>query len=84
MISKSILGLLFAATRFATVRAAESPPQVDADHLAKQLSNRVASLVSLPIQVNFDFGIGGRFHLDKPDGGPDSGLLFIVTLLFPK
>lgn len=30
------------------------------------------------------FTIGGRYYADKPDGGPDWGLRFVVTLLFPK
>ncbi|MET0658054.1 MAG: transporter [Steroidobacteraceae bacterium] len=29
-------------------------------------------------------GGGGRAYLDKPDGGPEWGLRFFVTLLFPK
>ncbi|RST87405.1 transporter [Aquibium carbonis] len=32
----------------------------DADELAKQLSNPIASLISLPIQMNFDFGAFGN------------------------
>jgi hypothetical protein len=32
--------------------------QTDADALAKQLQNPIANLISLPIQGNFDFGIG--------------------------
>ncbi len=30
------------------------------------------------------FTIGGRYYADKPGGGPDWGLRFVVTLLFPK
>lgn len=30
------------------------------------------------------FQIGGRCYADKPEGGPDWGLRFTVTLLFPK
>lgn len=32
--------------------------QDDAAELAKKLSNPVASLISVPLQSNFDFGIG--------------------------
>jgi hypothetical protein len=32
--------------------------QTDADALAKQLQNPIANLISLPIQGNFDFGVG--------------------------
>jgi hypothetical protein len=28
--------------------------------------------------------VGPRVYADKPDGGPDWGLRFAVTLLFPK
>jgi hypothetical protein len=34
----------------------------DNAELAKKLSNPVASLVSLPIQSNLDFGIGPECH----------------------
>lgn len=30
------------------------------------------------------FQVGGRYYAAKPDGGPDWGLRFTVTLLFPK
>ena len=33
-----------------------------------------------PIQ----FQVGGRYYAEKPDGGPDWGLRFTVTFLFPK
>jgi hypothetical protein len=32
--------------------------QTDADALAKQLQNPIANLISLPIQGNFNFGVG--------------------------
>jgi len=43
----------------------------------------VAQLVKigrLPVQ----FQVGGRIYADKPDGGPDWGIRFAVTFLFPK
>jgi hypothetical protein len=30
------------------------------------------------------FGIGARYYVEKPEGGPDWGIRFVVTLLFPK
>ena len=30
------------------------------------------------------FTVGGRYYAEKPEGGPDWGLRFAVTLLFPK
>ena len=30
------------------------------------------------------FSLGARYYAEKPDGGPDWGLRFAVTLLFPK
>lgn len=40
--------------------SAQTPPDsaADAQELAKKLSNPVASLISLPMQSNFDFGMG--------------------------
>jgi hypothetical protein len=43
----------------------------------------VAQLVKIggmPMQ----FQVGGRYYAEKPDGGPDWGLRFNVTFLFPK
>jgi len=47
------------------------------------LNLMVAQLLKIgkqPIQ----FQIGARYYADKPDGGPDWGLRFAVTFLFPK
>jgi hypothetical protein len=38
--------------------AQETPNPADADHLAKQLSNPVADLISVPLQLNYDEGYG--------------------------
>jgi hypothetical protein len=30
------------------------------------------------------FQLGVRYYADKPEGGPDWGLRFVTTVLFPK
>ena len=30
------------------------------------------------------FQVGVRYYAEKPEGGPDWGLRFVTTLLFPK
>jgi hypothetical protein len=30
------------------------------------------------------FQLGARYYAEKPAGGPDWGLRFVMTLLFPK
>lgn len=34
----------------------------------------------LPVQI----GLGGRYYFETPDGGPEWGLRFTITLLFPR
>ena len=64
--------LLCAAGLPATVAAQES----DADALAKSLSNPVASLISVPLQFNVDFGYGSesgeRYYLNVQPVVPTS------------
>jgi hypothetical protein len=40
---------------------------------------QLLKLGRLPIQ----FTVGGRYYAEAPCGGPDWGLRFVVTLLFP-
>jgi hypothetical protein len=42
--------------------------------------SQLLKIGKLPISL----GLGGRYYAEKPSGGPDWGLRFIVTLLFPK
>ena len=42
--------------------------------------SQLLMLGKLPISFQF----GPRFYVERPDGGPDWGLRFSVTLLFPK
>ena len=47
------------------------------------LNASVSQLVKVgrqPVQ----FQVGARYYAEKPDGGPDWGLRFSVTFLFPK
>ena len=59
------LGLVLVTST--TLRAQQPPAQSD-EELAKQLANPIASLVSLPLQFNWDGGVG-----------PDEGLRSIVN-----
>ncbi len=43
----------------------------------------VAQLVKIG-EVPVQFQLGGRWYADKPDGGPNWGLRFSVTFLFPR
>ncbi|MGQ0593105.1 MAG: hypothetical protein ACT4QB_10770 [Gammaproteobacteria bacterium] len=44
------------------------------------LVSQLLKLGKQPIQLQ----LGGRYYAEKPDGGPDWGLRFTVTSLFPK
>jgi len=42
--------------------------------------SQLLKIGGMPIQ----FVVGGRVYAERPDGGPDLGLRFAVTFLFPK
>jgi len=42
--------------------------------------SQLVKIGKMPIQ----FQVGGRYYAEKPSGGPDWGLRFTVTFLFPK
>ena len=44
------------------------------------LVSQVVKIGGAPIQLQ----VGGRYYAEKPDNGPDWGLRFSVTFLFPK
>ena len=52
------LSLLLAFAQTAFAQATQRQPDGDEHDLAKKLSNPVSSLISLPFQSNFDFGMG--------------------------
>lgn len=41
---------------------------------------QIVKIGGRPVQ----FTLGGRYYADAPDGGPEWGLRFVVTFLFPK
>jgi hypothetical protein len=49
---------LFKASDESPLQQSQAPPVDDTHELAKKLSNPVSSLISFPLQSNFDFGMG--------------------------
>jgi hypothetical protein len=60
-----------------------------------KLHNPIADLVTVPIESHFEFGSGsrhalaytlldGRWYAQHAAGGPEWGVGFTVTFLFPK
>lgn len=71
--------ILAAAEQAASGETAQESEAAEQTELAKKLQNPVANLISVPIQNNWDFGIGPANAMR-----PDWGLRFTVTFLFPK
>lgn len=44
------------------------------------IASQLVKIGNQPVQ----FAVGGRYYADAPDGGPEWGLRFVVTFLFPK
>lgn len=61
----------------------ESTYNWTAEEWTVPLNLMIAQLVHLGSQP-IQFQIGGRWYADKPDGGPEWGLRFSITFLFPK
>jgi hypothetical protein len=63
-----------------------SPVLVVAEGAAphRQMSRLTLPKLAKKLQNPIAFQVGVRYYADKPEGGPDWGLRFVTTLLFPK
>jgi hypothetical protein len=46
--------------------------------------NAIVSQLLLIGRLPVSLGLGARYYVEKPEGGPDWGLRFVVTFVFPK
>jgi hypothetical protein len=70
--------LLFLATTALHAQEAE---------LAQKLANPISDLISQLLKISdqpLQAFAGARFYIDKPADGPEWGLRFGLTFLFPK
>jgi hypothetical protein len=76
--------LSFTTKKFTTFTVnTESTYQWDQEQWTVPLNFMVQQLVKIGKQP-VAFQAGYRYYADKPDGGPDWGLRFAITFLFPK
>jgi hypothetical protein len=53
------------------------------DQWTVPLNAMITQLVRIG-KMPLSFQVGGRYYAEKPSGGPDWGLRFTVTFVFPK
>lgn len=76
--------LSFTTKKFTTFGiAAESTYDWENQQWTVPLNVSVSQLLKLGKQP-VSFALGGKYYAEGPDGGPDWGLRFTVTFLFPK
>jgi hypothetical protein len=61
----------------------ESTYDWEAEQWTVPINVTVSQLLRLGSQV-ISLSLGGRYYAERPSGGPDWGLRFVVTFLFPK
>jgi hypothetical protein len=61
--------------------------------LQQAAQNPVANMISIPLQNNFNFGVGmlpvslslqGYYNVVRPDAGPEWNLRFTIQLMLPS
>jgi hypothetical protein len=60
-----------------------SPDYVTVSERIATFDNRGTQRVKI-VKLPVSFQFGGRYYAEKPSGGPDWGLRFAITFVFPK
>lgn len=71
------------ATKTAFGINTESTYDWEAEQWTVPINVTVSQLLRLGSQV-ISLSLGGRYYAERPSGGPDWGIRFMVTFLFPK